>query len=314
MKKQLLIIAGPTASGKSPLAMDLACDFQGCLINGDSIQIYGDIPLLSAAPSEDDKRKVPHKLYGVLKASEDCSVADWLALACREVRECHREGLLPIVAGGTGLYLHALLKGLSPFPEIDPALKKQASEDLETSGYQEIYRLLITQDPRLREKIKPTDRQRICRAWEILKATGASILSLVETAPPEDPLPDVEKIVILILPPKDLLLSKAEQRLKKMFREGAVEEVRNLLTKEIHPRSTLLKAVGVPEVSAYVRGDISLEEAFEDARKATNRYIKRQLTWFRTQLKAHITLEKLYEQSSFAELKIMLKQQHLLEE
>ncbi len=294
--------------------MDLARRLRGCLINGDSIQIYDDLPLLSAAPSKDDKRKIPHRLYGVLKPSEDCSVAEWLTLSCREIRQCHREGLLPIVVGGTGLYLNALLKGLSFFPEIDPSLKKQACEDLTVLGYQEIYRRLVTHDPRLQEKVKPADRQRISRAWEILKTTGKSILSLVEVNPPEDPLPEVEKIVILILPPKDQLVSKAKHRLKKMFQEGAIEEVKNLLTKKIHPRSTLLKAIGVPELSAYLKGEISLEEAFEEAKKATNRYIKRQLTWFQTQLKADIILEKLYEQNSFPELEIMLKQQHLLKE
>lgn len=313
MKKQLVIIAGPTASGKSALAMDLADHYGGWLLNGDSIQIYQELPLLSASPTLTDKKRVPHRLYGILKAEEDCSVARWLDLVRQEIEICQQEGALPVIVGGTGLYLQALLQGLSPVPEIEESMKEQAKKELETRGLEEIYQCLLQEDPRLREKIKPTDRQRVSRAWEVLRGTGRSILSFQEH-PPQDLLPDYKKITILLLPPRKELVQKAKERLEEMFAKGAVEEVRDLLKKRLPPRSTLFKAIGVREIEAFLKDEVTKEEALARAQIATNQYIKRQMTWFRLQMKADIAFEKLYGQNSFRALKIMLKQQHLLEE
>ncbi len=274
--RRALLIAGPTASGKSALAIDLARKWNGVIINADAIQVYGDLRILSARPSPEEEEMAPHRLYGHVGAEVSYSVAAWLKEARREIEAVWEEGRLPVVTGGTGLYFRALEKGLAPVPQI-PDEVRQAWRSFDGDLHAELWR----RDPAMACRLLATDRQRITRALEVIDATGRSLIDWQREGQRGAPLEgtDVERIFMEV--PRDELYLRAEQRFDQMLKAGALEEARALLGRD--PALPVMKAIGVPELIAHLKGELTLAEAATKAKTATRNYIKRQLTWWRGQ-------------------------------
>ncbi|NJM29670.1 MAG: tRNA (adenosine(37)-N6)-dimethylallyltransferase MiaA [Rhizobiales bacterium] len=276
-EESALLIAGPTASGKSALAMKLARERRGVIINADALQVYGALRILSARPSEEDERAVPHRRYGHVASDRAYSVGAWLAEAKVTLEEAWDAGLLPIVTGGTGLYFKALEQGIADIPSIPESLRKHWRDfkgDLDAE--------LRARDPLSAERISPTDRQRLIRALEVFEATGRTLGDWHREARQQSVLAgvDVEKLYVMV--PRGTLHERAERRFDEMLVKGALEEVKQLGA--LDPASPIMKAIGVPELRAHLDGEISLEEAATRAKAATRQYIKRQETWFRGQM------------------------------
>lgn len=309
--QRILIIYGPTASGKSARAMARARAENGVIINADAMQVYRELRILTARPGEAEEAETPHRLYGFLPASTACSAGIWLAEAKTAVEEAWAQGRLPIVTGGTGLYLKALMEGLSPIPEIPEEVRERVrgggileswnSGILESSSdgikgcsdsmipeFQDstipLHSLLTTRDPQMAARLKPGDTQRILRALEVLEATGKS-LAWWQNQPREKIFPDAEFTVEMIELPRAELYARCDARFLKMLEEGAMEEVRALLALGLPRSLPALRAVGVPELSAYITDEVSLEDAIRKAQQATRNYAKRQMTWGRGQIK-----------------------------
>ncbi len=280
LEKPVILVGGPTASGKSGYALDLAQAYQGVIINGDSMQIYQTIPTLTAQPSPADQQKVPHKLYGILSSQEACSVAQWHHMACDEIDQCHRTGQFPIVVGGTGLYLDTLIHGLCYVPDIDPLIRQDVRNFCEKEGPESLHQKLSDLDPAMAAKLHPRDKQRLTRAYEVIKSTGKSLLYWQEHQ-------DTSRIKfyhvhkILIQLPREILYQRAAQRLEKMLQTGAVDEVRELLEHNPDPQAGVMQALGVREITSYLHKKISYEDMYQQILLKTRHYIKRQLTWFR---------------------------------
>ncbi|CAK0769549.1 tRNA dimethylallyltransferase [uncultured Gammaproteobacteria bacterium] len=293
-KPPVLVIAGPTASGKSGLALAVAQAAGGEIINADSMQVYAGLGIVTAQPDTATQTLVPHHLYGVLPPEPPCSAARWRTLAIAAITATLDGGRLPVVVGGTGLYLRALIAGLSEIPPIPPKIRAQARDKLAELGPAGLHAELSAQDQRTAARLKPGDSQRVVRAWEVLVATGRPLAEWQETPPSGSPLEPDFRIVILD-PPRAALYAACDRRFAEMVKAGAVEEVRILLATRLDPdlpalRDTdlpALRALGVPELSDHLRGTISLGQAIERAQQATRNYAKRQTTWFRHQLTGH---------------------------
>ncbi len=286
-RQSVLVIAGPTASGKSALALDIAETFRGTVINADSMQIYRDLRIITARPERQDEARVPHRLYGVLDASEICSAARWRDLALAEVEACRRAGSLPILCGGTGLYLKALMEGLSPTPDIPEEIRADIRHRCDAQGPESLHAELAGMDPVMAARLHPTDSQRVCRALEVVLATGRSLADW-QAEPGDGPPGHLDFVTIAILPPRDILYDGINRRFAAMVEGGALDEVRNLLARKLDPRLPAMKALGVPELAAYLEGAVSLDAAVESAATKSRRYAKRQMTW----LKRQIIIEK----------------------
>lgn len=277
LRKSALLIAGPTASGKSALALKLARERNGVIINADSMQVYSELRILTARPTPEEEASVPHRLFGHVSGLESYSVARWLADTTREIEACWKEGRLPIICGGTGLYFRVLDEGLAGLPPIPQKIRERwRSADLN------LHDELTKRDSEMAARLKPGDRLRLARALEVIEATGRSLsqwqkegqsTSVLHAAAVERLFLDVER---------SELYARAERRFDQMMGAGALDEVQAL--PELPPSSPLLKAIGVPELKGYLRGDIFLEQAVAHAKTATRRYIKRQLTWWRPRL------------------------------
>lgn len=280
-----IVIAGPTASGKSALALTLAEQIGGVVINADSIQVYRELRVLTARPGPAEEARAPHRLYGVLAATEPCSAARWRDLALAEVAAARAAGKVPIIVGGTGLYLRTLKQGIADIPPIPAELRARLRAEQEAIGQAALYARLAERDPAAVAAIRPSDPQRTLRAMEVLEATGRPI-SEWQAQGAGGPTLEGPAAWIWLDPPRELLRERAETRFRQMVEEGAVEEVRSLLALNFDPALPLMKALGVPELAAHLRGEIDLETAVARAVLATRRYAKRQTTWFRHQLPA----------------------------
>ena len=279
----VLVVGGPTASGKSGLALELARRLNGVVINADSMQIYRELSVLTARPGPEALTAAPHRLYGVLPAREACSAARWLGLALAEISACHRAGTLPVVVGGTGLYLRALTLGLSELPEIPAEIRADGRERLERLGPAALHAELAARDPEGAARLKPGDRQRILRAWEVLTATGRPLADWQREdrgAPP----PGLSFSTIVLDPPRAGLYDSCDRRFDAMIAAGGLEEARALDALGLDPALPALKALGVPELRRHLAGELSLAGAAALARQSTRRYAKRQVTWFRHQV------------------------------
>lgn len=283
-KKSVIVIGGPTASGKSATAMDVAEEFNGVVINADSMQIYDGLRIVTARPTVEDEARVPHRLYGVLDASETCSAGLWEKMCVAEIEKVWAEGKLPVVTGGTGLYVKTLVDGISHLPpipdEIRENIRKRAVED----GIEVLYTELQTKDSEMAERLNPGDKQRICRALEVLEATGKSLAVLQREIKPKPAL-DAHFMTHVIMPPRHILYKRCDQRFDNMLEQGAVEEVTQLAARNLDPDVPAMKALGVPELLSLVREEATLKEARELAQMQTRRFAKRQCTWFRNQIK-----------------------------
>lgn len=290
LSKTIFVIAGPTASGKSVFAAEFAEKHNGIIINADSVQVYKDLEILSSRPSPDAFLKVPHKLYGFLDAHDSCSAGLWRSLVLKEIQECYQQGKLPVIVGGTGLYLKILTEGLSPIPQIDKNIRVLARERAQ-KNIQALYDELAELDPVIVTRLKPTDSQRIVRAWEVVKSTGIPLSEWQRKCLP--PSNQQEKIFtnILLLPPREEVNLRADVRLDHMLKNGVLAEIEGILKQKVDPASTIYKAIGLRDFAAYLQGQISLEEALTKAKIATHQYIKRQYTWFKNQFQADIVLK-----------------------
>jgi tRNA dimethylallyltransferase len=274
-KPPLALIAGPTASGKSALALEYAQQIGGVIVNADSAQIYSAISVLSAAPTAEELRRVEHRLYGVLDGRVPCSAADWAEMAKREIADIRATGRTPILVGGTGLYLRTLLDGIAPVPQIDPDVRRRVRE----TPVDENRAKLAALDPEAAEQLKPRDTARISRALEVILSTGRTLAEWQRQR--EGGIADhVQLRSLILLPPRDWLYARCDQRFVRMFDGGAVEEVERLLAGDLNPNLPILRAIGVPGIAAYLRGELSREQAIAAGQQATRRYAKRQYTWF----------------------------------
>ena len=298
----VVAIAGPTASGKSALALTLAEAFDGVIINADSMQLYRELKILTARPGRADTAAVPHRLYGVIPAGEPCSAGRWRALALAEIAAAAVAGRLPILVGGTGLYLKAVMEGLAPVPKIPQAVRAAARALHARLGGEAFQAALRRRDPVMAGRLGPADSQRLIRAYEVVTATGRSLADWQEggeggepaagaglppgCAAPENVMPGHATptyAMVLLDPPRKALYEACDRRFTAMVERGAVDEVRRLDALGLDPGLPAMKAVGVPELRRYLHGDVTLEAACDLARQATRRYAKRQVTWFRHQ-------------------------------
>ncbi|WP_374377296.1 tRNA (adenosine(37)-N6)-dimethylallyltransferase MiaA [Dongia sp.] len=278
----VVVLAGPTASGKSALALDLAEALGGTIINADSMQVYRDLPILSAQPDATDMARAPHRLYGFLALDDACDAQRWAELAAQEIDAAHAEGRVPIIVGGTGLYIRSLVSGFSPLPDIPAEVRSAARALVKEAGAEEAHRRLTARDPETAARLRPTDPQRIARAWEVLEATGQP-LSWWQAQPPVPPTPHRFQ-AFAITPERAELYTAADARFLAMLERGALEEVSRAAALAPFSDGGGRKALGYAELAAVSAGTLSLSEAIPAAQQATRRYAKRQLTWFRHQL------------------------------
>jgi tRNA dimethylallyltransferase len=278
----IILIAGPTASGKSALAVALAERFGGTVINADSMQVYRDLRVLTARPSPEEEARAPHRLFGHVDAAENYSVGRYVTDAARVLADLPR-GASAIFAGGTGLYFKALMSGLAAIPPIDPASRTRLRERLASEGVEALHAELATRDPEGASRIMPRDRSRILRALEVLDATGRPIADWHRDG--MAPVVDPDKVSKIFLDPgREELKQRIEARFGAMLERGAIDEVRALDARHLPDTLPAMKAHGVPWLRRYLHGKISLDTAAEGAIMDTRRYAKRQVTWFRNQM------------------------------
>jgi len=269
------LIAGPTASGKSALALQLAVQSGGVIVNADSAQIYRDLPILSAAPSAEERARADHRLYGVLDGAQPCSAADWAAMAKREIADILAAGRLPILVGGTGLYLRTLFDGIAPVPSIDPEIRQRVRSSPVEANHEELARL----DPVAAEKLNPADSTRVARALEVILSTGKR-LSEWQKEREGGIGHQVTLRPLLLLPPREWLYRRCDDRFAQMVDAGASAEVEALLKRNLDPALPIMRAIGVREIAAWLKGNLTRDEAIAVGQQATRRYAKRQYTWF----------------------------------
>lgn len=279
-----ILIAGPTASGKSALALRLAEASGGVVINADSQQVYRDWQVLSARPTAEETARAEHRLYGHVALGETYSVGDWLRNAAPLIAEARAAGRRAVVVGGTGLYFKALTEGIAPIPQVPPAIRAEGEARLTRLGLPALAEAVSKDDPVTAAAIDLANPMRVLRAWEVLAFTGRGLAAWqAETAPPELPL--AEASVLALAPPRDWLYARCEARLDAMIAGGALEEVRAAVALGLPEEAPGLKVLGAAELSAHLAGRLSLEAAAAAAKTVTRRYAKRQLTWVRNQMR-----------------------------
>ncbi len=283
MNKPVLIIGGPTSSGKSALAVEIALAFNGVVINADSMQVYRDLSILTGRPDADTMARVPHRLFGVLNGDEVCSAGRWREMAFAEIEKAWAAGNLPIVVGGTGLYLRALTRGLAEVPEIPGDIRSAAGALYDRLGGAGFQAELAARDPEMAARLHPGDRQRLMRAWEVIEATGRSLAEWQTAAKSLPGLP-LNAATLVLMPPREALYGACDSRFLEMMDHGAVAEVQRLSARRLDPDRPVMKVLGVRPLMAHLAGDISMQEAVSLAQRETRRYAKRQLTWFRNQI------------------------------
>lgn len=280
---EAVLIAGPTASGKSALALELARSVGGVVINADSMQIYRDLRIITARPSGADEALVPHRLYGHVDAAVNFSAGAWVSDAAKALEDAKAEGRLPIFIGGTGLYFKALTAGLSVVPSIPAEVRDDVRARLERNGVEALHAELAASDPRAAERLNLRDRTRIARALEVVEATGRSLLDWHQEGQPPL-LPKDNFRAVFLAPERDELYARIDARFDAMLGAGALREVERLAARHLDPLLPAMKAHGVPALIRHLRGEFSLEQAAGIGRADTRHYAKRQFTWFRHQL------------------------------
>ena len=274
-KPPLIVIAGPTASGKSALALALAQQIGGVIVNADSAQIYADLRVLSAAPTDKELKRAEHRLYGVLDGALPCSAADWASMAAQEIDEIRSSGRTPILVGGTGLYLRTLLDGIAPVPPIDPDIREQVRATPVAINRTKLEAL----DGEAARRVNAGDTARINRALEVILSTGRTLAQWQQERS-GGIANQVQLKPLILLPPRRQLYVRCDERFAHMIDEGAISEVEALLARKLSPNLPVMRAIGVRELSRYLFGAISLDEAIAAGQQATRRYAKRQYTWF----------------------------------
>ena len=283
----MALIAGPTASGKSDLAVELALEVErrgagaglrAVVINADSAQVYADLQVLSARPSEDEMRGIEHRLFGAWDGALPCSAADWANAAKREIENAHLAGALPVLVGGTGLYIRTLLEGIAPVPPI----RDEVRQEVRAMDLHDAWTALQREDPSRARALNPGDRARVARALEVMRSTGRSLAEWQRRK--EGGIGSaIELHPLIVLPDREWLYARCDARFEHMIERGASEEVERLLARGLPPDLPVMRAIGVPEIAGWLRGEWSREDAIARGQMATRNYAKRQFTWFRRQ-------------------------------
>jgi tRNA dimethylallyltransferase len=279
----VILIAGPTASGKSALALTLAEKLGGVIINADSMQVYRDLRIITARPTPEEEARAPHVLYGHIDAAENYSVGHWCTDAAAALAAVQRQSRAAVLAGGTGLYFNALTRGLAAVPPIPKEIRDTVRARLASDGVAALHAELESRDPAAAARLMPGDRARVTRALEVVLATGRSLLAWHEAGNPAS-LDASRAAKIFLMPDRDELLRRIDARFDAMIAAGALEEVRALAARRLNPDLPAMKAHGVPWLIRHLNGEIALAEAAEHAKLETRQYTKRQATWFRNQL------------------------------
>ncbi|HYP10453.1 MAG TPA: tRNA (adenosine(37)-N6)-dimethylallyltransferase MiaA [Xanthobacteraceae bacterium] len=279
----IILIAGPTASGKSALALELAAKLGGVIINADSMQVYRDLRIITARPTPDEERRVPHRLYGHVDAAENYSVGRWFGEAAAALADTFGQGRPAIMTGGTGLYFSTLTRGIAAVPPVPAEIRRVVRNRLTTEGVAALHQELSKRDPATAARLKPGDRARITRALEVLLATGRSLTQWHEDNMPAR-LDLAAAAKVFLMPNRDELGLRIDARFDAMMSAGALEEVRAFAARNLDPNLPAMKAHGVPWLIRHLKGEIAMAEAVAQAKRDTRRYTKRQATWFRNQL------------------------------
>ena len=289
----VLVIGGPTASGKSGLALWFAQNYDGVIINADSVQLYKDLPTLTAQPDTNDLQICPHHLYGILDADQKTDAQHWREDAIEMCRDAHQNQKLPIIVGGSGFYIKALLEGLSPIPNIPNDIRTAGQALLEDIGVEEFRETLLKRDPDLARHLDIQNWVRLLRAWEVLEHTGRSIIhwqSLPKSGPPKG----FAFFMISLIPDRDLLYQRCNDRFHLMVEGGALDQVQDLKSRidqnHIPPDAPITRAIGYHPLARYLEQDISLNDAITQAQQDTRNYAKRQVTWFKNQITPDLIL------------------------
>jgi tRNA dimethylallyltransferase len=286
----IIIVAGPTASGKSALAMNIAQRFGGEIVNADSMQIYRELRVLTARPDANDEDRVPHHLYGTLSIAEICSAGFWLEAALGVITAIRARGKLPVVCGGTGLYIKVLMEGIAAVPEIPSYIVDEARRLYVEEGGAAFKARLAALDPNAADRLDEGDGQRLLRAYGVIKATGRTLADWQNDQPITPPL-DARFLKIILAPPRPALYARIESRFEDMLEAGALDEVAALMGLNLQPSLPAMKALGVPDFMRNLRGEVTLEDAVDKAKQATRNFAKRQSTWFRHQITADLAIE-----------------------
>jgi tRNA dimethylallyltransferase len=296
----VLVIAGPTASGKSALAVRVAEVLDGVVINADSMQVYRDLRILTDRPDSANEGRVPHRLFGVLDGADRGSVVWWRDAALSEIRTATDAGKRAIVCGGTGLYLRALLDGIADIPAVPDAVARAAAARYAAMGGDAFRAELHALDPITADRLSPGDAQRLQRAWAVATGTGRPLSAWQADAalPPEN----MTFRTVLLFPPSPVSADAVERRFRTMVETGAIVEVRNLLARALDPALPVMKALGVPQITAFLDGRISLDEAVRTSVTATRQYAKRQRTWFRHQFRSDCRVDAKFSESEFEKI------------
>ena len=302
MSKKIILLAGPTASGKSKLAIQLAKKLNGEIINADSMQIYKDFSILSSRPNNKETRKAKHHLYGIISVKKYFSAGDWLKLAKSKINQCHKTKKTPIIVGGTGLYFNTITKGISKIPNIDIKTRSKVRTLFKKLGYKNFYEKLLDIDPKVKNRILPTDSQRTQRAYEVILKTKKSLFDWTMNTKSDFINFEIKKIFIDI--PREELLKKISQRTESMFKNKCMEEVKKFNSLKINKSLSANKLIGVQEINAYLKGSIALDQCKELINIKTRQYAKRQNTWARGHMK---NWNKLYSKDFSILLKKTLK-------
>lgn len=281
MSAPIYLLAGPTASGKSAKALDWAKKTGGLILNADSMQLYADVPTLTARPDVADMAKAEHVLYGHLPPDALWSAGEWLRAALPFLDAARNGGRPVCVTGGTGLYFNSLVHGLAEIPEIDEPIRERARSDYETMGEATLREKLKHADPRSEMRILANDRQRLTRAWEVWLQTGIALSAWQDRTTPA--LPDSSYELEILTPDREELYARCDQRLQEMIDQGALDEVRDLMERGLRPDWPIMRVLGLGEFAAHLEGRMTRDAALDQARQKTRNYAKRQMTWFRNQ-------------------------------
>ncbi|WP_037463068.1 tRNA (adenosine(37)-N6)-dimethylallyltransferase MiaA [Sphingobium herbicidovorans] len=277
-RPRVALIAGPTASGKSGLAVSLAQAANGVVINADASQVYADLQILSARPDAREMAAAPHRLFGHIDGAQACTAARWAADARIEINRAHAEGQLPILVGGTGLYLRTLLDGIAPVPDIEADVRAA----VRAMPVADAHAALSREDPEAAARLAPADTTRVARALEVVRSTGKP-LTYWQQHKSGGIADSIRLSPLILLPPRDWLIARCDRRFEQMVDSGAVQEVEGLLARALSPELPVMRAIGVPEIAGWLRGEIDRETMLDRGRIATRQYAKRQYTWFSRQ-------------------------------
>ena len=296
MSKRIVLIAGPTASGKSKLAIEIAKKIKGEIINADSMQVYKDFSVLSSRPSRVDLKKIKHHLYGFISSKKYFSTGAWLTLAKKQIKLCLKRKKIPILVGGTGLYFESVTKGLSKIPNIDFKLRNRVRVLQKKLGQKKFYKKLLEIDSLAQNKIESFDIQRSIRAYEVKKFTKKSLFKWHELT--KSDFQEFEIFKIFLDPPRETILKNISRRTKKMFKNNCIAEVKNFIKLKVDPTFSTNKIIGVKEIKEYLEKRLDLNQAIELINIKTRQYAKRQVTWSR----GHMVDWKREYSNSFSEL------------